>query len=47
MKTCQECDYFKGGKCTDETDWRNSNGEPVCGLRDDAIHPDDQQNDEP
>ena len=41
--TCEEwgCRYWdkEKGICTDPIDWKNKQGESVCGLRDDALYP--------
>ena len=36
-----KCHYWNGKNCTDTIEWKNDDGEDVCGLRNDAIHPDD------
>ena len=36
-----KCKWYIDKKCADPIEWKNESGEDVCGLRDDAIHPDD------
>jgi hypothetical protein len=37
MITCDKCRYWDGYYCKNPSDYVNDKGEPVCGMRDDAI----------